>query len=338
VDSASPGKGRYRLLLAALLAALMVLGGPAAAGFGDPTNPDGPANTLEAQLTDIGRKLTDAQDRMAAAQRQQAALKTQVAAAQKQLQALVASIGQIANAEYRTRGVATLNALLSATSPDDFMRRATALHEIARDQNAQLVEYRRVQADYAAKKAALDQQIAVAKAQAVKLGQQRQAALKILNHASGGPTGVVIAAATAAPAPRNPDGSFPSQSCTSKDPTNPDGCLTARTLHAYQEVRKAGFNHYVHCFRHQSWGEHPKGRACDWAAQPGGFGGVATGADRDYGNRLAGWLIGNADRLGVLYVIWFRQIWLPGVGWHAYTTEGGNPSGRHENHVHMSIR
>jgi hypothetical protein len=148
---------------------------------------------------------------------------------------------------------------------------------------------------------------------------------------------VVIAAATADPAPRNSDGSFPGQGCTQNDPTT-NGCLTARTLHAYQEVKKAGFNHFVSCWRQQSWGEHPKGRACDWAAAPRGFGGVATGTDRDYGNRLAGWLIGNADRLGVLYVIWFRQIWLPGVGWHRYTTEGGSPSGDHTNHVHLSIR
>jgi hypothetical protein len=208
---------------------------------------------------------------------------------------------------------------------------------IAQEQNAQLVQYRQVQADFAAKKAALEQQVAIAKAQAVKLDQQKQAALKILNHASGGPTGVVVAAATADPAPRNSDGSFPAQGCNQNDPTT-NGCLTARTLHAYQEVKKAGFNHFVSCWRQQSWGEHPKGRACDWAAAKSGFGGVATGSDRDYGNKLAGWLIGNADRLGVLYVIWFRQIWLPGIGWHRYTTEGGSPSGDHTNHVHLSIR
>jgi peptidoglycan DL-endopeptidase CwlO len=337
VDLPAIRKGRYRLLLAVLAAALMVLAGPASAGLADPVNPDGPANTLEGQLTEIGRQLTDAQDRMAAAEHQQVVLKAQVVAAQMEMQRLLATIGGIANAEYRTGGAATLNALLGASSPADFMRRATALHEIAQSQNAELVEFRRVQADFTAKKNALDQQIAIAQAQAAKLNQQKQAALKILNHASGGPSGVVIAAATADPAPRNSDGSFPAQSCNQNDPTT-SGCLTARTLHAYQQVKKAGFNHFVSCWRQQSWGEHPKGRACDWAAAPGGFGGTATGADRDYGNRLAGWLIGNADRLGVLYVIWFKEIWLPGVGWHAYTTEGGNPSGWHTNHVHMSIR
>lgn len=315
----------------------MVLGWPGAATAADPDNPDGPPNSLEAQLTDIGRQLTDAQDKLAAAQRQQTELKAQLLNSQMQLQSLSSSISAMANAEYKTGGMATLNSLLSSQSPSDFLRRATALQEISQLQNTQLIEYHRVQSEYNKKKAALDQQIAVAKAQAAKLNQQKQSALKILNHATGGPSGVVVAAATATPAPRNSDGSFPAQSCNQNDPTS-GGCLTARTLHAYQEVKKAGFNHYVHCWREQSWGEHPKGRACDWAAAKSDFGGVATGADRDYGNRLTGWLIGNADRLGVLYVIWFKQIWLPGVGWHRYTTEGGNPSGDHTNHVHMSIR
>ncbi|MCW2641991.1 MAG: hypothetical protein JWP76_4297 [Dactylosporangium sp.] len=34
---------------------------------------------------------------------------------------------------------------------------------------------------------------------------------------------------------------------------------------------------------------------------------MATGADKDYGNRLAAWFIANARNLGVLYVIWFPQ-------------------------------
>ena len=69
------------------------------------------------------------------------------------------------------------------------------------------------------------------------------------------------------------------------------------------------------CHRSGGSGEHPKGRACDFAAQKGGFGGDATGGDRTYGNNLAAYFLRNADRLGVLYVIWYRQIWLPSSGW-----------------------
>ena len=45
----------------------------------------------------------------------------------------------------------------------------------------------------------------------------------------------------------------------------------------------------------------------------------------------------NASSLGVLYVIWFRQVWTPAAGWHAYSGGNGDPSSDHTNHVHLSL-
>jgi len=122
-----------------------------------------------------------------------------------------------------------------------------------------------------------------------------------------------------------------------QDPTTL-GCRTPRTLHARLPARKAGFGHFVSCWRTppQPY-EHPKGRACDFAADPTGFGGIATGAALEYGTELAAWLVRNATSLGLMYVIWFRQIWTPAAGWHAYSSGKGDPSSDHTNHVHMSI-
>jgi len=115
------------------------------------------------------------------------------------------------------------------------------------------------------------------------------------------------------------------------------GCITPRTAHARDEAIKAGFNHYNACWRgYNDGGEHPKGRACDFAAAPGGFGGDAYDADRTYGNSLAAFFIYNANRLGVLYVIWYRQIWLPTSGWRSYSG-CCDPSSKHTNHVHLSM-
>jgi hypothetical protein len=44
----------------------------------------------------------------------------------------------------------------------------------------------------------------------------------------------------------------------------------------------------------------------------------------------------NASRLGVMYVIWYRQIWNPGTGWTSYSGSGG-PNATHTNHVHLSV-
>jgi hypothetical protein len=108
-------------------------------------------------------------------------------------------------------------------------------------------------------------------------------------------------------------------------------------LHALQQAKAAGFTRYVSCYRPSGSGEHPKGRACDFAAQKDGFGGVATGGDKTYGNNLAAYFIRNADPLAVLYVIWYRQIWLPSSGWKAYSGGNGDPSSDHTNHVHLSV-
>ncbi len=105
-----------------------------------------------------------------------------------------------------------------------------------------------------------------------------------------------------------------------------------------KEAKKDGFTRFVSCFRPQGSGEHPKGRACDFAADKNGFGGDATGSSKTYGNRLADYFIANASRLGVLYVIWFRRIWLPSSGWKSYSGAGGDPSSDHTNHVHLSMR
>jgi hypothetical protein len=43
-------------------------------------------------------------------------------------------------------------------------------------------------------------------------------------------------------------------------------------------------------------------------------------------------LVRNADRLGVLYVIWNRQIWFPATGWKSY-----RGASAHTDHVHVSM-
>jgi hypothetical protein len=108
-------------------------------------------------------------------------------------------------------------------------------------------------------------------------------------------------------------------------------------LNSYQQARAAGFKRYTSCFSQRSSGEHPKGRACDFSANASGFQNVnASGGDRAYGDRLAAYFVKNASRLGVMYVIWFRQIWMPGTGWRSYSGSGG-PSATHTNHVHLSV-
>ena len=188
-------------------------------------------------------------------------------------------------------------------------------------------------------KAGVDKEIAEQQKQVVALTKKKkEAELALGSVGGGGASGGFVSAnsALAAPAPRNSDGSWPSESCTIDDPTS-GGCLTPRTLHAYQEARADSFTKYTVCWSERSSGEHPKGRACDFSSNATTYkDAAATGSEKAYGDRLAAYFIKNADRLGVLYVIWYREIWMPGTGWKAYSATGG-PSAVHTNHVHLSM-
>ncbi|MDG4760374.1 hypothetical protein [Micromonospora sp. WMMD710] len=146
-----------------------------------------------------------------------------------------------------------------------------------------------------------------------------------------------MALGTAEPAPRNSDGSWPEENCAIRpDPTTGTGCVTPRLLHLVQQTTSAGFPK-PGCYRIDDHGEHPKGRACDWMMTSGG---EASGIQKARGDAMAAWAVANADRLGIQYVIWFRQIWTESEGWHPYNNPwGGNdPSGWHTNHIHISVQ
>ena len=185
-----------------------------------------------------------------------------------------------------------------------------------------------------AKKAALDAEVRKQQTNLAAMQKQKEAADKALALIGGEALTAGFVTATsplAAPAPRNADGGFSPEKCTVDDPTT-GGCITARTLHLYQEVKKAGFSRFVGCHRDGGPFEHPKGRACDWSLQKSGFA-VAHNADmKKYGNDLMAFLVRNADRLGIYYVIWFKKIWFPASGWKTY-----HGVSNHTDHVHVSL-
>jgi hypothetical protein len=201
-------------------------------------------------------------------------------------------------------------------------------------QDHKLHELNRVINEVNSKKAALDAEVKAQKNNLVAMQKQKEAADKALSLVGGkNLTGGFVLAKSpeAAPAPRNSDGGFSAERCNEEDPTT-GGCVTARTLHMYKEVKKAGFKRFVGCHRTGGPFEHPKGRACDWSLQNSGFAAAHNADMKTYGNNLMAFLVRNADRLGIYYVIWFAQIWFPATGWKAY-----HGASNHKDHVHVSM-
>ncbi|MEU4774994.1 hypothetical protein [Micromonospora sp. NPDC023644] len=308
---------------------------------------EGGTPALRDQLEAASKGYLDAKRALETSTKRQQQLTAQLKTTEVELTARTANVGEIAGAAYRTGRLSVASALLNSGSPDGFMDRAAALDAVAAKEDRALRELQETRDEATRTKLALDGEIREQRKQVTvmaKRKEQAERALTVANRkqqqqrsAGGGASPGGTSTKTAKAAPRNPDGSWPRESCSVNDPTPANGCITPRTLHALNQAKAAGFTRYVSCYRPGGSGEHPKGRACDFAAQKGGFGGDATGGDRTYGNNLAAYYVRNADRLAVLYVIWYRQIWLPSSGWKSYSGANGDPSSDHTNHVHLSV-
>jgi hypothetical protein len=324
------------------VAALTVLSLAAPTSAAPGEDDEGGTPQLRQQLEAATRGFQDAKVKLAASRKRQQQLAAQLVRIEAELKARAAVVGEMAGVAYRGGRAGVVAALLNSDSPDSLLDRVAALDAVAANQNEKVRALLATQARAARSKAALANEIAQQRKQVDVMAvrkKQAEAALVAAGRdgsASGGPGAGGGGGGLARPAPRNPDGSFPNESCRLNDPTT-SGCITPRTLHALRQAKAAGFTRFVSCFRGGGGGEHPQGQACDFAAQRNGFGGVATGGDRTYGNRLAAYFERNADRLGVMYVIWFQEIWLPSSGWRRYSRGNGDPASEHQNHVHLSV-
>jgi hypothetical protein len=327
---------RRWLLFAGLLAIVTVFASaPVKAAPGDD---EGGSEELRKALDVANRAYLEADATLQNSRKRQAELTQKLADLEQKVAALRDNANYLAGMAYRNNPLRTTSALLASASPENFVDRAAAANTVALRNGRKLREYGQLRKDAATAKAEIDAEVTKQEQQVAEMERRKKDAEKALAAAGGGQksSGFGGNSQKAQPAPRQANGQLPPQGCTIDDPTT-SGCITARMLNAYNQARAAGFTHYTACYRSGGGGEHPKGRACDFAAAVGTFGGVATGAERTYGNNLAAYFVNNAGALGVLYVIWFLQIWQPSTGWRTYGGACGNPACNHQNHVHLSV-
>ncbi|WP_422773603.1 coiled-coil domain-containing protein [Plantactinospora sp. WMMC1484] len=334
----APLRRRLATALALLTAAALVVV-PSEASAAPKPAPQEEADSplLGDVLASAGKRLAEAKAELTKSKKRQAQLGTQLRQAEARLAALAPEASEIAAASYRSGKLSAISMLLgngSAGETDSFIERMSALNELNLFNNSKLRSLNEAREQVGAAKKAIDDEVAKQAAQEKVIKKQQtdaQKALSLVGGRSRPDKGLVSATSPVArPGPGMDDG-FPSLPCNKDDPTT-GGCITARTLHMYNEVRRAGFKRFVGCFRPGGPFEHPKGRACDWSLRNSGFSRAANDDQMRYGNDLAAFLIRNSDRLGILYVIWYREIWFPGEGWRSYS----GPSD-HTDHVHVSM-
>jgi uncharacterized protein YlxW (UPF0749 family) len=281
----------------------------------------------------------DAQDELNALKQQQEDLEQELVDSEAESLELQAELDEYAYTASMTSEIQSTAALMASGDTQDAVAAMELLQFLGESRadrfNELVTRLQEIEATRETLAANIEEQEQVADEMEVA---RDEAALELA--ASGGDDAVGPSASDAPPAepaPRNSDGTLPGEGCSEDDPTT-DGCLSPRTLHALTQAQIVGFTRFVACYRPSSFGEHGKGRACDFSSEPDGFRGDAQGEDYEYGQNLAAWLVENADALGVQYVIWYRQIWTPSSGWKSYSRAYGDPNTDHTNHVHLSIR
>lgn len=328
---------RSRVSLAAVLlaAAFALIGIPAEPADAAPVDDEGGTAALRQQLDVATKGFLAAQDTLNKSKKRQQELTTQLAQLERDLGVKTEVIGEVANVAYRRGRLGPISAMLNSSTPEGFIDRAAALDAVAATEDKKLRDLLDTKDEANRAKLAIDNEIREQQKQVQVMAARKKQAETALKEAgagenASGPTGSGSTAASA----RFTGGS----GCSIRpDPTSKQGCITPRLSFAYKQAQAAGFKIFVSCYRSGSSGEHPKGRACDFAVDADDiFGSAATGAARTYGNNLANFFINNSSRLGVLYVIWYRQIWLPSSGWKSYSGCCG-PSEYHTNHVHLSV-
>ncbi|HEY0697147.1 MAG TPA: hypothetical protein VGD43_04985 [Micromonospora sp.] len=325
----------------AVLTVLTVLVGPlpATAAPSAPTpsgHEDGDEPPLLGDvLESANRSYVEAKAKLEKSRKRQLQLALEVERAQSALDALSPQVSSIAVQAYKTGRVGAMATLLESDSQDAFVARARMLDELNMVNAGKIAEFRAAADRAVQAKEALDAEVREQAKQAKIMATRKREAEKALALVGGeGLTkgDVVATSPVARVGPgRNPDGTWRPLSCTEDDPTT-SGCVTPRTLHAYKEVKRAGFNRFVGCYRSGGPYEHPKGRACDWSLISRGFVSAQNRDQKMYGNNLTAFLVRNADRLGIYYVIWYRQIWFPATGWKSYSGASD-----HTDHVHRSM-
>ncbi|HEX6685941.1 MAG TPA: hypothetical protein VF062_24405 [Candidatus Limnocylindrales bacterium] len=300
-------------------------------------------DTLRSNLQAAASRYIEAEAQLEASQKKQLEAQDKLTLAELDMTRVKASVANYAAEAYRTGRLGVIGMMLQANTQDEFLNRAVALNKMTQYDQTRLHAFLEAKKRAQDAKTEIDVQIQIQNGAKAEMAKRQAAAESALAAAGGTKVRVDFDASnlpTANPAPRNSDGSLPSQSASVDDPTT-GGRITPRLNHALSESKRLGWKWFVSCWRSGSQYEHPKGRACDWATHPDGFKGTAVENYKIYGDRLASFYVKNAKALGVMYVVWYCTIWVYGSGWRRYNSTGSrcgdSPANDHTNHVHLSV-
>lgn len=223
-------------------------------------------------------------------------------------------VAQLAARRYKSGGVDPAVQVLMGTDPQRVLDRAATVNYLTRQNTRRVGTAQRLAAEARTARQRAEKRLEDVRKQIQDLEQRKEKVQGLIERYEG------QAAARA-------------ERATSSAPGN----ITARMREVNAEiVSRFGEGHGVHCYRPDDSGEHPKGRACDYMLSSDGA--VPSDDQVDRGHEIAEWARSNAERLGIMYVIYRQRIWdaRSGGGWESMEDRGG-ATANHVDHVHVSV-
>lgn len=306
-------------LAAGVLVAAMLVFGTATAGHADP-KPS--RSALKKQLADLEKKVDQLivdynakRVELAKARTAERAARERLSRAETDYEAMRRSVEDFAERKYQ----------MSGPMPVPDLATSALIYQMQQEQVLKLGRFEEARTERQRAAEAAKELTARAKAQAAAVADRRKEAEKLIAQIKDKLDKLVPIAPG-----RLPGGSWAPELPTGTDNITPRTRLMRSEIAEHFELRFP-----VGCYRPDSSGEHPLGRACDFMMSSGGA--MPTEEMKALGDAIANWAIKNGAKLGVKYVIWRQRIYnLSRPSWRVMSDRGGITA-NHYDHVHISM-
>ncbi|MFB4311410.1 hypothetical protein [Actinomadura sp. GTD37] len=233
-------------------------------------------------------------------------------------------VAQLASSTYMTGRIDVIP-MISAAEPGAAVHDAAVIEHISRNNGRRIQNLRALDAEAARSDETAKKKLAAVKKEIEDLEGQRSRVKKLLAKYKPEVTKAPVGG-----------GGRPDGVSGAKSPIAGNS-MTARMRTALVEIDgKFGPFPTIGCARPGDPQDHGSGTACDFMESTGGQ--MPSASAQAHGDRVAQYVIDNASRLGIKYVIWKQRIYdMRGSGGWRQMEDRGSVTQNHFDHVHVSV-